>query len=184
MTEKKRISVFGSASPKPGEPLYQQAYQLGRAIAENQCDVLTGGYVGTMEAVSRGANEAGGHVIGVTCEEIEAWRPVCPNQWIKEEIRFNTLIERLAYLATMCDMAVALPGGIGTLAEVAFFWNTNAVSIKGHRNLILIGDGWHNLMTQYQASFNNFIPDKDWGDLIYCTNVDAAIIKINGLIRP
>ena len=31
-----------------------------------------------MEAVSRGANEAGGHVIGVTCEDIEAWRQVKP----------------------------------------------------------------------------------------------------------
>ena len=57
--------------------------------------MLTGGYIGTMEAVSRGAAEAGGHVIGVTCEEIEAWRPVRVNAWVKEEIRRKTLMERL-----------------------------------------------------------------------------------------
>lgn len=38
-------------------------------LAERGHIVLNGGYIGTMEAVSRGAAEAGGHVIGVTCEE-------------------------------------------------------------------------------------------------------------------
>jgi len=50
---------------------------------------------GTMEAVSRGAAEAGGHVIGVTCEDIEKWRPIGANAWVKEEWRKKTLTERL-----------------------------------------------------------------------------------------
>jgi predicted Rossmann-fold nucleotide-binding protein len=73
-----RISVFGGSSPKPGEAAYDQAYQLGKLIGEAGFTVLTGGYIGTMEAISRGTAEAGGKVVGVTCDQIEAWRPVAP----------------------------------------------------------------------------------------------------------
>lgn len=157
---------------------------MGCAIAKLHCDVLTGGYIGTMEAVSKGANDSGGHVIGITCDEIEAWRPVHPNQWIKEEIRFKTLHERLVYLVKMCDLAVALPGGIGTLAEIAFFWNCNATGLKEHRTLIFAGDAWNDLLAYYKTRFSEYIPEKDWEYLVFCPDVDSAIRKINGLIRP
>ena len=68
------ITVFGGSQPLPGGDAYLEGQRLGRLIASNHWEVLTGGYVGAMEAVSRGAGEAGGHVIGVTCEEIENWR--------------------------------------------------------------------------------------------------------------
>ena len=70
-----RISVFGGSSPKPGEIAYEQALLLGKLIGEAGYIVLTGGYIGTMEAVSRGTAEAGGHVIGVTCDQIEEQAP-------------------------------------------------------------------------------------------------------------
>ena len=87
-----KASVFGGSQPKEGASAYAEAYALGKMLAEAGHTVMTGGYIGTMEAVSRGASEAGGHVIGVTCEEIEGWRPVKPNDWVKEEWRRDTLI--------------------------------------------------------------------------------------------
>ena len=60
--------------------------------------MLTGGYRGVMEAVSKGANEAGGHVIGVTCGEVEASHGVKVNAWVKEERHCATLRERLDVL--------------------------------------------------------------------------------------
>ena len=69
------ISVFGSSAPQPGSADYEAARDLGRRLAEAGFTVQTGGYMGTMEGVSRGANEAGGHVIGVTCDQIEEFRP-------------------------------------------------------------------------------------------------------------
>ena len=44
-----------------------------------------------MSAVSQGASEAGGHVIGVTCYQIEQFRPLAPNEWVIEEMRYETL---------------------------------------------------------------------------------------------
>src|SRR5262245_61788773 len=109
------ISVFGGSQPKEGSPAYYEAMELGRLLAQRGHTVLTGGYIGTMEAVSRGAHEAGGHVIGVTCEDIETWRPIKANRWVKEERRMKTLVERLHALIHESDAAMALPGGAGTL---------------------------------------------------------------------
>jgi predicted Rossmann-fold nucleotide-binding protein len=88
------VSVFGGARANPGDDLYNDALTLGGMLARAGHTVLTGGYSGSMEAISRGAAEAGGHVIGVTCDEIENWRPMRPNAWVKEEIRLATLPDR------------------------------------------------------------------------------------------
>src|SRR3990172_5346318 len=118
-----KVSVFGGSQPKEGTPAYEEARSLGELLAQQGHTVLTGGYIGTMEAVSRGAAEAGGHVIGVTCEDIERWRPVRRNAWVMEEWRRKTLLERLRSLIDNCQAAFALPGGPGTLTEISLTWN-------------------------------------------------------------
>src|SRR5690606_16486103 len=80
------VSVYGGGSPKPGDPAYQQAYELGRLLAEAGYTVMTGGYSGTMEATSRGAKEAGGYVIGVTVGLFER-AGLSPNPAIGESIQ-------------------------------------------------------------------------------------------------
>src|SRR5215475_14919834 len=110
-----RVTVFGGSEPKEGSAAYAEAMELVKLLAEHGHTVLTGGYIGVMEAVSRGAREAGGHVIGVTCEEIEAWRHIKANAWVMEEIRKKTLVERLHALIHESDAALALSGGAGTL---------------------------------------------------------------------
>src|SRR3989304_891341 len=114
----KVVSVFGGSAPQPGSAPYDEAVLMGRLLAQAGYTVATGGYTGGMEAASRGAAEAGGHVIGVTCRLIENWREgFGPNQWVKEEIKFASLRERLYHLVTFCDAAVALGGGVGTLSQ-------------------------------------------------------------------
>ena len=63
------ITIFGGTKPQPGDADYREAERLGSLLARAGHTVITGGYIGTMEAVSKGAAEAGGHVIGVTCRE-------------------------------------------------------------------------------------------------------------------
>jgi uncharacterized protein (TIGR00725 family) len=53
--EPMKVSVFGAANPKPGEKPYEDAYRLGKLLGEAGHTVLTGGYIGMMEAVSHGA---------------------------------------------------------------------------------------------------------------------------------
>lgn len=167
--------VFGGSEPRPCEPAYEEAYQLGRLLAEQGFAVLTGGYVGTMEAVSRGAAEGGGHVIGVTCDEIEAWRPVKANAWVKEEIRFPTLRERLYALIEQCDAALALPGGIGTLAEVAVMWSNLQTRVIPARPLILIGGGWKSVMDTFLREFAAYVQPEYRTNLSFAKDVESAV---------
>ena len=111
------ITIFGGAQPKEGSQAYEEARELGALLAQRGHVILTGGYMGTMEAVSRGAHEAGGHVVGVTCIDIEEWRNSKPNQWVKEERRKKTLMDRIMGLIEGCDAAMALSGGLGTSAS-------------------------------------------------------------------
>ncbi len=136
------IAVFGSSAPKEGQPDYAQAYEVGRLLAEAGYAVATGGYSGTMTAVSRGAADAGGYVIGVTSSQIEQFRDLPPNDWITKEYRYPTLQERLSHLVTQNEGMIVLPGGIGTLAELALAWNLIQVNEIPKRPLILLGKLW------------------------------------------
>ena len=153
-----KITVFGGSNPN--EPDYQAALELGRMIGSTGDTVLTGGYIGTMEAVSRGTAETNGHVIGITCDQIERWRPVRPNKWIMEEIRFSMLQQRIMALIELCDAAIALPGGAGTLAEITMMWNLLIIGSIQARPLILVGAGWEHTFQMYYTTFGKYIPNQ------------------------
>lgn len=170
-----KVSVFGGSQPKSGDPAYTEAYELGRRLAQGGHTVLNGGYIGTMEAVSRGAAEAGGHVIGVTCDEIENWRRGGANAWLKEEWRRKTLIERLQTLVQECDAAIALAGGPGTLTEVALTWNLMIVESMHRRPLILVGDGWQSVINQFFQSFDTYISAEQRGLISLAKDVNTAV---------
>ncbi len=170
-----RVTVFGGSRPRPGEPAYQQAWRLGYLLGSAGHTVLTGGYVGTMEAVSRGAAEAGARVIGVTCDEIEAWRKVSPNPWVQEEMRFPTLQERMIALMTHCEAALALPGGIGTLAEISVLWSQLQVRILPARPVVLIGDAWQHVFHTFFQSLGAYVSPDDRTLLTFAPDVESAV---------
>jgi uncharacterized protein (TIGR00725 family) len=170
-----KISVFGGSQPQRGSPAYDEAIELGRVLAEKRHIVLTGGYIGTMEAVSRGASEAGGHVIGVTCTEIETWRSVSANEWVKEEWKRENLIQRLEALITSCDAALALPGGPGTLTEISLMWNLMIIGALERRPLIMIGDGWRLTFDRFFDQLGTYSPPNQRGLLRFAPTPAAAV---------
>jgi uncharacterized protein (TIGR00730 family) len=174
-----KVSVFGGSQPKEGDSAYAEAYTLGKMLAEAGHTVLTGGYIGTMEAVSRGAAEAGGHVIGVTCDEIESWRAVRPNDWVKEEWRRETLFERLQDLVQECDAAIALPGGAGTLTEISLMWNLMIVESMHRRPLVLVGSGWQSVFDQFYKELDIYIAQKQRELVQFAKDVETAAKIIN-----
>jgi hypothetical protein len=173
-----KVSVFGGSQPREGSAAYVEAQDLGKILAQAGHTVLTGAYIGTMEAVSRGACEAGGHVIGVTCAEIEHWRPLGPNRWVTEEWRKQTLIERLQALIEGCDAALALPGGPGTLTEISLMWNLMIIGNFHRRPLVLIGGAWQNVFDHFFQQLGDYSPAGQRDLLRFASNIHSAVAML------
>jgi uncharacterized protein (TIGR00730 family) len=138
----------------PGSEPFEQARQVGSLLAKAGCAVATGGYGGTMTAVSQGAAEAGGHVIGVGSARIERFRGTGVNQWVQEVHKYESLSERLLHLVTRNDGMIVLPGGIGTLSEMALAWSLLQVGEIEVRPLALLGEMWREMTHAfYQAEY-------------------------------
>jgi uncharacterized protein (TIGR00730 family) len=172
------VTVFGGAQPKEGSAAYEEARELGKLLAGHGHAVLTGGYMGTMEAISRGASEAGGHVIGVTCQDIEDWRGTKANAWVKQEIKKKNLIERIQALIEGCEAAIALPGGAGTLTEISLTWNLMIIESLPRRPLILVGKGWQSTFDQFFKDFETYMPSHQQELLYFAKDVKTAVEKL------
>lgn len=135
--------------PRPGSADYENARTVGRLLAEAGFTVQTGGYSGVMAAASQGANEAGGHVIGITSARIEQFRPMPANPWVKEEIKKQALRERLLYLVDSCHGAIVMPGGIGTLSEMALIWSFVQTGELTPRPIIAVGGLWQRTLAAF-----------------------------------
>lgn len=146
----KTVTVFGASTPRPDSDAYRSAESVGRALGKAGFTVMTGGYFGTMEAVSKGAKAEGARVIGVTVKifEGDGKRPG-PNAFNDEVIQYDYLRDRLYHLVSRCDAAVALPGGIGTLSEVALTWSLLQVSEIKHMPFVLVGEKWGKLLSDF-----------------------------------
>jgi uncharacterized protein (TIGR00730 family) len=154
LKERRVISVFGSSAPSPGSEAFEEARQVGRLLAEAGCAVATGGYGGTMSAISQGAAEAGGHVIGVASARIERFRGTEVNRWVHEVHKYDSLVERLLHLVTRNDGMIVLPGGIGTLSELVLAWSLMQVGEIDNRPLVLLGGMWRDtIQAFFQAEY-------------------------------
>jgi uncharacterized protein (TIGR00730 family) len=175
------ISVFGSSAPQPGSLAYEEARLVGRLLAEAGFTVATGGYSGTMTAVSQGASEAGGHVIGVTCHQIERFRPLGPNDWVKEEVRYETLRERLLHLVTQSQGMIVLPGGIGTLSEMTLAWSFLQVGEVADQPLVLLGPLWQQTVQAFYSP--DYVREQDMGLLLFADTPETAVAHIADYFR-
>lgn len=173
------IAVFGSAKAKQDSQLYQDSVLLGRLLGERGHTVLTGGYSGTMEGASKGAAEAGAHVIGVTCKELEDFRGAKANQWVHEEWKYPTLHDRLNALVEGGDgAAIALPGGAGTLAEIIMLWNRMITDGLPKRPLVLIGKDWEKVFTTFLDAQSDYMDANAANMLSFAEDVPQAIAAL------
>src|SRR3989304_1229128 len=101
------VSVFGSGRCAEQDALSRLCRELGRNLAQAGFTVASGGYGGAMEAVSRGAREAGGQVIGVVASVFSDKA----NEWVQERIVVPKWEDRLLKLVELGDGYVICPGG-------------------------------------------------------------------------
>lgn len=173
------IAVFGSGSLPPDHPVLAQAERLGHLLAEEGFTVICGGYGGTMEAASRGAQQAGGQVIGVT---MDLFTPrLQPNCWLTKERRVKDFFPRLKRL-TGADGFVLLRGGIGTLTEATLTWSLLQTGQISPRPFIFVGDEWHRLFDAFRAE--TFMTEKDFALATVVGSVDDALAVLKDALSP
>jgi len=109
------VTVFGSARTERNHPEYATGRELGAVLARAGFAVITGGGPGTMEAVNRGASEAGGLSVGLG---IELPFEQGLNPWVDLGINFRYFFTRKTMFVKYAQAFVCLPGGFGTLDEL------------------------------------------------------------------
>ena len=109
------VTVFGSARVKKDDPMYAQATELGRTLAEAGFSIITGGGPGIMEAANKGAKEAGGISIGCN---IELPFEQGTNAYVDVSINFRYFFVRKTMFMKYSEAFVIFPGGFGTMDEL------------------------------------------------------------------
>jgi uncharacterized protein (TIGR00730 family) len=172
-----RVTIFGSARLTETDAEYREGVRLGRLLAEAGHTIVSGGYAGIMEAVSRGAHGAGGTVVGVT---MLPWQDrLSANTFLSEEIPARTLFERLEALIESHAL-IALDGGAGTLAEVAIAWNLLQMSLRPDSPVILVGARWRRLLDAFRA--NLIIDERDLALLTLVDTVEEAVAALQTFV--
>jgi len=131
------VGVMGSARLGEESEWWARARTLGGLLAVEGFAIVTGGYGGLMAAVSRGAHEQGGQVIGLPMRH---WKNLEPNPWNGDLRWSESYATRLGHLLA-CDAVIALPGGVGTLAEMAVVWSALQTEQRPVP-LVLLGECW------------------------------------------
>jgi predicted Rossmann-fold nucleotide-binding protein len=154
------VAVFGAAVLATGCPAEEFARRTGEAIARRGWITATGGYAGTMAAASRGAAEAGGHTIGITCETLtRAGRR--KNEWVREEI-----------------VCATIDGGIGTLTEISFCWNQIQMQELPPRPLVLAGAVWRTVFPAFFRAAEVYLKESDVSLLALAGSPEEAVQMI------
>ena len=142
------VTIFGGSKCGENTVEYGEARVLGRMLAEAGFTICTGGYLGVMEAASRGARDAGGRVFGIVMNQFKAE----PNRYLTDKVASDHFYDRLQNLITRSVGFVALRGGMGTVTEVSLVWNKLQTRVLEPRPLVLIGDCWREVVRCWQSN--------------------------------
>ena len=141
-----RVAVYCSANSHIDEEYIRQTAALGHWLAQNGHTLVFGGTdLGLMETIAKAVKEEGGRCVGVVPSKVEENGHV--SKWLDERIDCNNLSDRKELMLQHSDVAIALPGGIGTLDEV-FSMAASATIGYHHKKVILynISGFWNPLM--------------------------------------
>ena len=162
------VTIFGGSKCGPKSDEYRSAYELGGLLAKSGFTICTGGYLGVMEAASRGARESGGRVFGIVMNQFKSE----PNRYLTDKVATNHFYERLQNLITRSVGFVALRGGMGTVTEVSLVWNKLQTHVLDRRPIVLVGDCWRDVVDAWKKHL--VVSDEDVAYLDFARDAEDA----------
>ena len=166
------VTIFGGAKCREKDPEYDLARRVGQLLAEAGYTICTGGYLGVMEAASRGAHERGGRVLGIVMNQFKAE----PNRYLTDKVATPHFYERLQRLITRSVGFIAIRGGMGTVTELSLVWNKIQTKVIGPRPLVLLGDCWPPIVREWKKYL--VVSDDDIAALDFAKTPEQAVAII------
>jgi hypothetical protein len=167
-TGDKIVTIFGGSKCQPNSEEYRQALEIGSRLAEAGFTICTGGYLGVMEAASRGAREKGGRVFGIVMNQFKSE----PNRYLTDKVASAHFYERLQNLITRSIGFIALRGGMGTVTEVSLVWNKLQTGVIDRHPIVLLGQNWRRVVEAWQE--NLVVSDADVSLLDFADTAQEA----------
>ena len=181
----KNISVFCGAHLGNNSIYASEAKKVAEVIVEKGMNVVFGGGdVGLMGVVSHTAIDNGGEVLGISLQSL--YELELTNPRIQEVVVAQTLLERKDIFMQRSDAFIVLPGGVGSLDELAEVMCSNQLGIINKPIGILNTNGYydHLLAWMQKAVEEGFVSDANFNELIVSDSCEDLIERVASEKRP
>src|SRR5262245_60494132 len=174
-----RVTIFGSARLEPGSFGYEETKRVAAALADMECEIITGGGPGLMRAANEGASSRQAHSVGIRVE-LPFEQDV--NAFVTEAFEHRTFFTRLHQFVLASDAFIVAPGGVGTVLEMMLIWQLLQVRHLQDSPLVLVGNMWPGLIEWARQSMLSTTPPlasaPDMAIPRCVANADEAIVVI------
>jgi len=181
----KNISIFCGAH-KGRNPEYAKAAEsIAKAIAKKGINIVFGGgNVGLMKIISDTALDNGVEVLGISLKSLHALELVNPR--VDEIVVADTLLDRKDEFMSRSDAFIVLPGGVGSLDELAEIMASNQLGIINKPVGILNTEGYYDHLLNWfnKAVDEGFISSKNLDELLVADSPDELIDMITNHQKP
>jgi uncharacterized protein (TIGR00730 family) len=181
----KNISVFCGAHEGNNPRYAEDAKKIGETLAAKGINVVFGGgNVGLMKIVSDAALDNGVDAIGIGLESLHNLELVNPR--LKNQIITKTLLDRKDEFMKRSDAFIVLPGGVGSLDELAEIMANNQLGLINKPVGLLNTEGYydHLLSWMKKAVEEDFITEANFNDLIVSSSCEDLVNLIIENQRP
>lgn len=181
----KRITVFCGSAAGTDARFMEEAYNLGKTLAQQGTGVVYGGArIGLMGAVANGALEHGGEVIGVLPHFLGSKEIAHPG--LSTLIMVNTMHERKMQMHELSDAVITLPGGFGTMEELFEMLTWAQLGLHQKPIGILNVDGFYDELIAMAGTMTTkgLLKPENHHMLLADNNIDGLLRKLKAYVAP
>ncbi len=173
----KAIAVFCGSKSGDNSLFYSHAVELGKLMGENNITLIYGGgRKGLMGAIADAVMNEGGKVMGVIPELLIGWEH--QHEGITDLQVVEDMHTRKKIMYDMCDAAIILPGGYGTLDEMFEMLTWNTLNIHSKKLIILNTAGFYdNLVAHIKQMQDEDFLYEGWDKRITVCDTPRAIFS-------
>lgn len=144
------VSMFGSARARPGHPHYELGTKIARLVSDAGFSVVSGGGPGMMEAFNKGAHEGKSTSVGLN---IQLPHEQVTNDYQDVSLYFRHFFSRKVMFVKYASAYIVLPGGFGTLDEMAEILTLTQTGKSRQIPIILVvSEFWQGLIDWFRKT--------------------------------